>query len=239
MARYNLRPRPKPSKAPSPFLALPTELRRQIYNYLLSGSSCSYTYVDVDMLRLPLCQRRRRSPFCRHGMLLANRQLHAEYMQASYERTSFSFYVDTDNDNGMWFATVLFLTLPPALLRNLRQCKLCVDLTMLPWGVVFPTKAYVARIEALLVRMEQVRWVHLVWYHEIMMGPPLWELEEDEELRELWRKEEELWEWLRERFVQRLKGGAGMRGMIVTVGERTLKLEREGAEWVEREVMPY
>ena len=98
---------------------------------------------------------------------------------------------------------------------------------------------YVARIEALLGRMEQVRWVHLVWDHEIRMRPPLWELEEDVWLRELRRKEEELWEWLGERFVQRLKGGAGMRGMIVTVGEHTLKFEREGAEWVKREVVPY
>jgi hypothetical protein len=249
MARYNLRPRPKPSKAPSPFLALPTELRLQIYNYLIPSESTSY-YGPADPPADPpgprLRQHRRRYALRRHGMLLANRQLHAEYMQAFYERTSFSFYIDTDNgmwiatDNGIWIATAPFLTLPPpALLRNLRQCKLCVDLGMLPCGLVFSTKAYVARIEALLGRMKRVRWVHLVWDYAITMGPALWELEEDEWLRELWRKEEELWEWLGERFVQRLKGGAGMRGMIVTVGERTLKLEKEGAEWVEREVVPY
>jgi hypothetical protein len=30
-----------------------------------------------------------------------------------------------------------------------------------------------------------------------------------------------------------------MRGMTVTVGSRILKLERKGAEWAEREVVPY
>ena len=169
-------------------------------------------------------------------MLLANRQLHAEYVQAFYERTSFSFYADIYD---MRITTVPFLTLPPVLLPNLRQCKLCVNLGVLTWGLDSLVGVYVARIEALLGRMEQVRWVHLVWDHEIRMRPPLWELEEDVWLRELRRKEEELWEWLGERFVQRLKGGAGMRGMIVTVGEHTLKFEREGAEWVKREVVPY
>jgi hypothetical protein len=242
MARFNLRPRPKPSKAPFPFLALPTELRLQIYNYLLLLSVPSYSYRHADIISPRLRQRRRRSPFRRHGMLLANRQLHAEYIQAFYERTSFSFYINAENHTRI--ATVPFLTLPPALLCNLRQCKLCVDLRALLWWLDPSMKVYVARIEALLGRMERVRWVHLVWDYVIMVGPPvpamgrpLWELEKEEWLRR--REKEALWEWLGERFVQRLKGGAGMRGIIVTVGERTLKLEREGAEWVEREVVPY
>jgi hypothetical protein len=68
------------------------------------------------------------------------------------------------------------------------------------------------------------------------IGRPLRELEREEWLRELWRKEEEeLWDLLGEQFVQRLKEGAGMQGMIVTVGKRTLKLERKGVEWIERE----
>jgi hypothetical protein len=185
-------------------------------------------------------------------MLLANRQLHAEYAQAFYERTNFFFYVGTNTDNGERPTTVPLRTLPPALLPNLRQCKLYVDLGMLPLKQTLSIEALAARIEALLGRMEQVRWVHLVWNLSIWMERPAnWrsmleeELEEEEEwlrewLRESWRNEEEmLWEWFGERFVQCLKGGAGMRGMIVTVRERTLKLEREGAEWVEREVMPY
>ncbi|XTI89982.1 hypothetical protein V2W45_1406533 [Cenococcum geophilum] len=170
-------------------------------------------------------------------MLLANRQLHAEYVQAFYERTSFFFYVDTNN--GTRPATVPFWTLPPALLPNLRQCKLYIDLGMLTWRLGSSMEAFVARIEALLGRMERVRWVHLVWDLWVMVGRPLigqllWEWKEEE-----WFRKEGLWERFGERFVQRLKGRAGMRGMIVTVGRRILRLERKGAEWVEREVVPY
>ncbi|OCK87231.1 uncharacterized protein K441DRAFT_671048 [Cenococcum geophilum 1.58] len=219
MARPNLRPRPKPSKALFPFLALPTELRLQIYNYLLL-SGPSYCYTHADLLSLHLRQRRRRSPFSRHSMLLANRQLHAEYMQAFYERTSFSFYIDTDN--GRRSATVPFLTLPPALLRNLRTCRLWVDLGMMMGGLDPPREASVAQVEALLGRMERVRSVHIVWGPYIMMRRPLYN--------------EELWERLGERFVQRLKGGAGMQEITVVVGNRFLRLRREGAKWVERGV---
>ena len=205
MARFNLRPRPKPSKAPFPFLALPAELRLQIYNYLLSGSSCSYTYVDVDMLRLPLCQRRRRSPFRQHGMLLANRQLHAEYAQAFYKRTSFIFYVD--DNNGTQPATTPFWTLPPALLPNLRECDLTVRVGMLALVPGFSMEALAARIEALLGCMERVRWVHLMLDLRGMAGGPM---------GKGWAKqwEKQLW---RERFVQHLKEGAEMRGTTVTI----------------------
>jgi len=91
---------------------------------------------------------------------------------------------------------------------------------VLLWGLDFLREALVARIEALLGGMERVRWVHLVWDLSIMMGMPLCD--------------EELWERLGERFVQRLKGRAGMRGITVTVGKRILELEKKGAEWVER-----
>jgi len=85
-------------------------------------------------------------------------------------------------------------------------------------GLDPPREASVAQVEALLGRMERVRSVHIVWDPYIMMRwPP---------------SKEELWERLGERFVQRLKGGAEMRGMTVTVGKRMLKLERKGAEWV-------
>ena len=149
-------------------------------------------------------------------MLLANRQLHAEYAQAFYERTSFFFFVDTHR--GTRPATVPFWTLSPALLPNLRQCKLWVDLGMMVSGLDPRREALVARVEALVGRMERVRWVHLEWELSIWAGSP--------------QCDEELWERLGERFVQRLKGGAGMRGMTVTVGKRILKLERKGAEWV-------
>ncbi|XTI88295.1 hypothetical protein V2W45_1510643 [Cenococcum geophilum] len=214
MARPNLRLRRKPSKAPFPFLALPAELHLQIYNYLLlSVPSYSCRYTSVPHPRLLPCHQ---LFFCRHGMLLANRQLHAEYAQAFYEHTSFFFFVDTNN--GRRPATVPFWTLSPALLPNLRQCKLCVDLGMLVSGLDPLGEALAAQAEALVGCMERVRWVHLVWELSIWTGPP--------------QCDEELWERLGERFVQRLKGGAEMRGMTVTVGKRMLKLERKGAEWV-------
>ena len=83
--------------------------------------------------------------------------------------------------------------------------------------------------------MERVRWVHLVWDLRVMVGGPVWVWKEEEE----WLRKKELWERFGERFVQRLKAKAGMQGMIVTVVGRTLKLERKGAEWVERVVLPY
>jgi len=89
---------------------------------------------------------------------------------------------------------------------------------------------FIARIEALLGRMERVRWVHLVCDLLITMGQ--WELKEGP-YRELLRKEEELWERLGERFMQRLKGKAGMRGITVMVRNRILMLEKKGVEWVE------
>ena len=92
----------------------------------------------------------------------------------------------------------------------------------------FPVAALVARIEALRERRERVRWVHLVWDLREMIGQPIWE----------WEKEE-LWERLGERFVQYLKGKSRMQEMIVTVGSRILRLERKGAEWVERGLVPY
>ena len=92
----------------------------------------------------------------------------------------------------------------------------------------FPVEALVARIEALLECMEQVQWVHLVWDLREMTGQPIWE----------W-SQEELWERLGERFVQYLKGKSRMQGMIVTVGSRILRLERKGAEWVERGLVSY
>ena len=236
MARYNLRPRPKPSNPPFPFLALPAELRFQIYNYLLlSEPNCSHTH--VDMLRPPLRQPAP-VPLRRHGMLLANRQLHAEYAQAFYERTNFFFYVGTNTDNGEQSITVPLRTLPPALLPNLRQCKLYVELGAVVWMLDFLMEGWVAWIEALLGHMERVRWVHLVWDLRVMVGGPIWVWREEERLK---KKElrERLWEWLGKRFVQRLKGKAGMQGMIVTVAGRVLKLERKGAEWVERAVVPY
>ncbi|XTI88296.1 hypothetical protein V2W45_1457333 [Cenococcum geophilum] len=228
MARPNLRPRRKPSKAPFPFLALPTELRLQIYNYLFPV--LSYSYMHTDLPRLRPHPRRRRYPLRRHGMLLANRQLHAEYAQAFYERTMFFFYVDANN--GKWPTTVPFWALPPALLPNLRQCQLCVDLGVLTRVPGFLMEAFIARIEALLGRMERVQWVYLVWNLWGMMGRPeiglpLWERKEEE-----WFQKEELWERLGERFVQRLKGGAEMRWIIVKVGRRMLMFKRKGAEWV-------
>ena len=93
-------------------------------------------------------------------------------------------------------------------------------------------EALAVRIEALLGLMERVRWVHLVWDLRGTgqpMGEWWWE--------ELW--EEQWWRRVGERSVRCLKGGAGMRGMIVTVGSRILRLERKGVEWVEREVVPY
>ena len=231
MARPNLRPRPDPSKAPFPFLSLPAELRLQIYNYLLP-TSYSYTHADPPRRR----RRRPRYPLRRHGMLLANRQLHVEYAQAFYERTSFFFYVSAND--GAQPATTPFWTLPPALLPNLRQCKLYVELGAVVWMLDFLMEGWVAWIEALLGHMERVRWVHLVWDLRVMVGGPIWVWREEERLK---KKElrERLWERLGERFVQRLKGKAGMQGMIVTVAGRILKLERKGAEWVERAVVPY
>ncbi|XTI85545.1 hypothetical protein V2W45_1375370 [Cenococcum geophilum] len=163
-------------------------------------------------------------------MLLVNRQLHAEYAQAFYERTSFFFYVSANN--GRRSATTPFWTLPPALLPNLRQCKLYVELGVLALMPGLSIEALAVRIEALLGLMERVRWVHLVWDLR-GTGQPMgewgWE--------ELW--EEQWWRRVGERSVRCLKGGAGMRGMIVTVGSRILRLERKGVEWVEREVVPY
>ena len=229
MARPNFRPRSKPCKAPSLFLALPTELRLQIYNYLLLSVPTSYGYTHTD----PPRWRRRQCwyPLRRHGMLLANHQLHAEYAQAFYERTNFFFYVDANN--GTRRATTPFWTLPPALLPNLRQCKLYIELGVLALVPGLSMEALAARIEALLRRMERVRWVHLVWDLRGMVEQPIGERGWEERWEEQW------WWRFGERSVQRLKGGAGMRGMIVTVGSRILRLERKGAEWVEREVVPY
>ena len=114
----------------------------------------------------------------------------------------------------------------------------------------FPVEALVARIEALLELMERVRRVHLVWDLGGMIKRPI------EGERELWSTgsgtgssgsttwnglggEERLWERLGERFVRYLKGRFRMQEMIVTVGSRILRLERKGAEWVERGLVPY
>jgi len=205
MARPNLRPRPKPSKAPFPFLALPTELRLQIYNYLISSESTS-CYGPADPPADPpgprLRQHRRRYALRCHGMLLANRQLHAEYAQAFYKRTNFIFYVDDNNGT-----TTPFWTLPPALLPNLRRCDLTVQVGMLALVPGFSMEALAARIEALLGCMERVRWVHLMLDLRGMAGGPM-----GKEWAERWEKQ--LW---RERFVQHLKEGAEMRGTTVTI----------------------
>ena len=181
-------PRPKPSKAPFPFLALPTELRLQIYNYLLLSTSTSYYYLPPSPH-----PRQHWHALRRHGMLFANRQLHTEYAQAFYERTNFTFYVSADN--GMWPATTPFWTLPPALLPNLRRCKLAVSVGMLALEPGFSMEAFAARIEALLGCMERVQLVHLTWDLGGMAG---------EWMREEWIEqwEKQLW---RERSVQRLK----------------------------------
>ena len=111
-------------------------------------------------------------------MLLANCQLNAEYTQAFYERTSFFFHVDANN--GTRPATTPFWTLPPALLPNLRRCKLYIEFRLLMLVPNFPAEALVARIEALLERMERVQWVHLVWDLGVTIKRPI------EEGRELW-----------------------------------------------------
>jgi len=223
MARPNLRP--------FPFLALPTELRLQIHNYLLPSAPTTY---DCTNTYPP---RRRRYPLRRHGMLLANRQLHAEYAQAFYERTSFFFYVD--EDNGMQPATTPFWTLPPALLPNLRTFRLFIELEQLVRVEDFSIGALVARIEALLGCMERVQGLQLEWDYGTTTGRPVWEWEEGELLG--W---EGLWKRLGEPFVQRLKGRAGMQWMVViihglNIGSHTHFLEREGAEWVKRGWAPY
>jgi hypothetical protein len=147
-----------------------------------------------------LRQHRRRYALRCHGMLLANRQLHAEYAQAFYRRARFFFCVD--DNNGTRPATTPFWTLPPALLPNLRRCNLTVEIGMLALVPGFSMEALAARIEALLGCMERVRWMHL------MLGlTPM-----GEEWAERWEKQ--LW---RERFVQHLKEGAEMRGTTVTI----------------------
>ncbi|OCL05667.1 hypothetical protein AOQ84DRAFT_224640, partial [Glonium stellatum] len=85
--------------AASPFFKLPTELRLQIYNYLLLSVPPSYGYTHEDRPRRPPHAFRQPpgSPLRGHGILLANRQLHAEYTQAFYERTSFFFFIDANN----------------------------------------------------------------------------------------------------------------------------------------------
>ena len=159
-------------------------------------------------------------------MLLANRQLHAEYAQAFYERTSFLFNIDANNGT-----RPAFWTLPPALLPNLRRCKLYVELGELTRVPGFSMEAFVARIEALLGRMERVQWVNLVWDTREMIGWPILGWGEDE-----WLRKEGLWEQLWERFVQYLKGKSTMQDILVMVGRRTLWLERKGTEWG---VVPY
>jgi hypothetical protein len=216
MARPNLRPRPKPSEAPFPFLTLPAELRLQIYNYLLlSEPSCSHTHVDMFRPRL---RQPAPVPLRRHGMLLANRQLHAEYAQACYERTNFFFYVGATTNNGERLTILPLRTLPPALLPNLRQCKLYVDLGILPLRLCLSIKAFAARIEALLGRMERVRWVHLVWNLTRMIEQlASWRslLEEREEEKEEKRKQEKwLVSWRGEGGVGGEGGDARIRGRV-------------------------
>jgi hypothetical protein len=159
-------------------------------------------------------------------MLLANRQLHAEYAQAFYERSSFLFNIDANNGT-----RPTFWTLPPALLPNLRRCKLYIEVGELTRVPGFSMEALVTRIKALLGRMERVRWVRLVWDTREMIGLPVWKKEEEE-----WLRKEGLWEQLRERFVQYLKGRSRMQEIFVMVGHRILNLKRKGAEW---EVVPY
>lgn len=252
-------PKPNPSKAPFPLLALPTEVRLQIHNYLLLSVPTSYGYTHATRpARAPSATTHpfhntttaapSSPPLRRHGMLLVNRQLNAEYTQAFYERTSFFFFIDANN--GTRPATTPFWTLSPALLPNLRRCKLYIEFRLLVLVPNFPVEALVARIEALLELMERVRRVHLVWDLGGMIKRPI------EGERELWSTgsgtgssgsttwnglggEERLWERLGERFVRYLKGRFRMQEMIVTVGSRILRLERKGAEWVERGLVPY
>ena len=89
----------------------------------------------------------------------------------------------------------------------------------------FSIEAFVARIEALLRRMERVRWVNIVWDTREMIGW-IWVWREDE-----WLRKEGLWEQLMERFVRYLRGRSRMQAITVQVGRRVLRLERKGAEW--------
>jgi hypothetical protein len=146
-------------------------------------------------------------------MLLANCQLHAEYAQAFYERTTFFFFIDAGNATRP--ATTPFWTLPPALLPSLRRCNLDVRLGVLALMPGFSMEALAARIEALLGRMERVRWVHLTW-----------DLRGTGEEWEEWEKQ--LWPQFGERSVQRLKG---IRGTTVTITSHVLWLRRNGAGW--------
>jgi len=87
------------------------------------------------------------------------------------------------------------------------------------------------RLERLLERMERVRWVRLEWSLENILG-----------VKEWWGRGQ-LWQWLGEPFVHLLKGVAGIREITVMVQGRpilgsSIRLERKGAEWVEREVVP-
>jgi hypothetical protein len=114
-----------------PFLDLPKELRDNVYYYALLSVPGSFNYSEPTP---PIQQKPTKSvTFCRHGLLLANKQISYEYAQAFYNRTSFFFHISSANYR--WIrerksplpGEEWFWKLSPDLISNVRSCKVYIE----------------------------------------------------------------------------------------------------------------
>ncbi|OCK81522.1 hypothetical protein K432DRAFT_381275 [Lepidopterella palustris CBS 459.81] len=237
----------------SALMALPIELRLQIFSYLLHNMPSSYGYTGSDQpepsdsVLTAAASPARQTPLRRHGMLLANAQLSAEYTQAFYERTDFFFYIS--GSNGL---RPPFWKLSPAMLPNVRRCKLYIELAAiesrgaLPAGGgsvcrrSFSTRDFLGRVLGMLTEMRRLRELHLVWDISAGPYPPRARLREVQ-VKRARAAEAKGWdmEFLGMRVVEEMKGRESMRGMVVAVGDEVVRMRREKGVWIEEEeVLP-
>jgi hypothetical protein len=229
----------EPTDAPASLQTLPLELLLEIFSHLLTPlpTHYSYTHAASPVIQLrdavrdsynALKSKQRPNPLRTHGILLASRQLGADYTTAFYARTNFFFYIDQANASAKnWFA------LSPAALPNIRACKVYIEAGRIKHHGV-KLDAFIRRVHKLLGAMERLRSVQLVW--DIgPIGMPVGYARVHEAASARRRSNVKLdWESLGESFVEELKQRELLKDFIVTVGDRIARFKRVHEGWIER-----